>query len=806
MVTRKDIKNKYYTFRSISKIFVILLILGFSQTAPAQQWESIFGGESPGVSIIGEYPSCWFSPSHTSTELPSEITQYNIQYNSLGQVVEYYVEGTANDYPIETHIYDGTYNSLGQVSGFKEYRYYPTSGNAYNIIVSNVKYDGFGNVKDGYFVTVDQNSPTIPSKNASDYISDINIGQIWDYGDPTDSTDLTYEFNLAISSFNDTAKNINTSVNSIEFITPAGYTFQIPKLPGQWSDGIWTLYQYEYFEYDPNTRFENAVWEYRARLTNLADLQAYGDGEYTIILHHADGSKSQTAVWFGIPDTNYPVPQPTQEPILNFPLHNQTAKSPVTFTWELSSDPNTEYIFIDVHELGTAWLGDKWGDFEKTETSWGPVYLPDGLWDADLFFASLESPSSYYNDDGIWIDTFKYSKSRSRFTVKGSPWTMYEVWGGDNWIDWNEGGYGNIANLETNGFKNLGKSDGQTDKFTGQYQYYIIATIGEFLLDSIQGSDGSFYLTFEPNNYVNNIYDKDNLLGPQDGQCAIVGMNNPWDDYSGYFVFTNPGNWKGLTVITSDLNLNLNKNIVGTIDQTEKIAPNDTITYRIHVDSNDFTQDVTDVTVVDILPDEVSFVPVDSNEVSGTYDPEIHTYSLSYPSLAPASAIELQLKVQVNADVAPGTTITNLVTINSNETPPYTTSINLLVSEISQVEADISSITPNVLRRNGTGQYITAVVQFPEGINQRDINLNDQPELYYQDRNTGELILIEKGSAPVLSGTGDRPQISISFNRAGLINKLYGYGEFKLRIKGELNTNQSYSGEGSIYLTRFAGD
>jgi uncharacterized repeat protein (TIGR01451 family) len=310
-------------------------------------------------------------------------------------------------------------------------------------------------------------------------------------------------------------------------------------------------------------------------------------------------------------------------------------------------------------------------------------------------------------------------------------------------IDRSEGSYGNIVDLEANGYKKLEKSDDQNATFSGKYKYYLIATVGKFLLDSIQGSDGSYYSSFEFNDDIINTYDEDNLLGPPDGQCAIVGVNNYWDnywdDYSGYFVFANPGAWEGLTVITSDVNLNLSKSIVGTFYESGNISPNDTFTYGIYFDSNDFTQDITEITVVDILPDEVSFVSADGNELSGTYDPDKHTYTWLHPSLAPESVIEMQLTVKVNPDVAPGTTITNFVTINSNETPPSTTSVDVKV--IPPLEVADVIITPDILRRNGTSQYITAVVKFPAGIQQSDINPENIPELYYQDRNTKEFII-----------------------------------------------------------------
>lgn len=912
----------------------------------------------------------------------------------------------------------------------------------------------------------DVNTSEMPTGEIRDYVSDIYIEQIRDYGDPSDGNDLMYEFYLEIFSADSTAASMNANIVRVEFLTPAGKTFRIPKLPGGWSNGIWTSYEYER---EPERAWSS--WQYRARVADLAALGAYGDGQYTLLLYHADGTQSQTTAWFGLPDTQEAIPGPTQEPILTFPSQRQTVKSPVTFNWESCTDPNIEDIHIDVDELGTVRLGDKSEDFDKTETSWGPVYLPSGFWEAKMFFRSGSQWDC--NNDGIWISTSKYSTSQYRFTVEDSPWTMYEVWGGDTWIDWAEGDYGKIADLEENGYVNLGKSDGQTETFPGRYPYYLIGAVGEFLLDSVQGSDTSYLSSYESNAEweYSNISDDDNIFGPPDGRCATVGGSNPWSDYSAYFVFSNPGNWEGLTVITSDLNLNLRKEVVGTGDEIQNFDPSDTITYRISFDSNDFSQNVTDVTVVDILPYQVSFVSDDSNEVSGTYDPETHTYTWLYPTLAPESAIEKRLTVRVNPDITPGTTITNSVTVNSNETPPATATIDVtasykplditkkavdstgseidfaapgqsfiyrvcfdnkndsevtdvllsdtLPSEVNFVSAQVDnenftghydpqehsftgvlkslepglatcleimvevnqdtalgtvisnsatidsnetpssaagidtvvsykslnttkravdgsgseidliepgqsyiyqicfdnnnndsevtdvllsdnlpsevnfvdvqnnnaglvsyydpnkhsvtgvlgslepglavcleitvqvnqdavagtiignsvtiesnetppvttsvdvevnepaieipppirvdlSITPDVLRRNGTGQYVTAIVQFPEGIKKSDIDQDDRPELYYLDLNAEEFI--EKGSHPDILGTENRPKASISFDRSKLMDTLYGYGKFKLRVKGKLKSGGTYYGDDTITITRFAGD
>ena len=381
-------------------------------------------------------------------------------------------------------------------------------------------------------------------EDISDFISNVIIEQIWDYGDPTDKTDLMYEFYFAVEAYSNTAINMDSDIASIEILTPAGNSFQIPKQSGQWSDGIWKSYEYD-------TELGIATWDYRARFENVTGLQDYGDGIYIITIHFVDSGCDQIAVWFGIPGTQNSIPQPIQEPVLISPSHNQTVVSPVEFTGQSCIDVNTTEIRIEIQE-------DRAGVYEKSldveETSFGPVNLTDGFWEIVLAFG--QSASS--DDNGISVEVGKYSQSTYNFTVIGNPLNSYEVWGGDTFIGLDNGiyiggGYGNVDSLVLNGYVKLGESDGYTATFSGKYKYYFIGTRGMVLLDCIQGSDGSYYMSFEPNVEWSNISEPNNLLGPPDGKYAKIGAYDSHDDYNGYIVFTNPGNWTELNVITINI-------------------------------------------------------------------------------------------------------------------------------------------------------------------------------------------------------------------------------------------------------------
>jgi uncharacterized repeat protein (TIGR01451 family) len=241
-------------------------------------------------------------------------------------------------------------------------------------------------------------------------------------------------------------------------------------------------------------------------------------------------------------------------------------------------------------------------------------------------------------------------------------------------------------------------------------------------------------------------------------------------------------------------------------NEIEWVDPGDRFTYQICFNNNDNESKVTDVQIVDVLPKEVTFVEATDGKITGKYDQKQHTYTWSYGTLDPGLNACFELVVDVKPDTDLDTVITNSVTVDSNETLPAIALHNLPVGEVlRKIDRDNISVIPNILKRNGTSRNIMVVI-YPQEFNKSDIDENIQPELYYQDRNsrTENFIYIEKGNLS-LSGTENRPQITMSFNRAKLIDALYGYGEFKLRVMGKLKSDRTYYGDAIIHVTRFVG-
>ena len=130
--------------------------------------------------------------------------------------------------------------------------------------------------------------------------------------------------------------------------------------------------------------------------------------------------------------------------------------------------------------------------------------------------------------------------------------------------------------------------------------------------------------------------------------------------------------------------LNINKAVIGVLgNQIKYVEPNEEITYRIHINNNDNDFRATNVTIVDYLPDELSFVSANYHLELGYYDEDTRTYRWGYVPLEPGDATAINLTLRVNPDVRPGTVITNNVTIYSDETPESASSVDVIVPGVA---------------------------------------------------------------------------------------------------------------------------
>ncbi|OHB79287.1 MAG: hypothetical protein A2Z25_16520 [Planctomycetes bacterium RBG_16_55_9] len=240
--------------------------------------------------------------------------------------------------------------------------------------------------------------------------------------------------------------------------------------------------------------------------------------------------------------------------------------------------------------------------------------------------------------------------------------------------------------------------------------------------------------------------------------------------------------------------LNLTKSILGGVQgQTTSVSADTSMTYVIQFENNnDFT--VTNISVFDVLPDEVSFVSAQKGTVAGTYDPATHTCSWSFDSLAPGEAVRLELIAHVNKDLAKGTIFTNSVTVESKETPPSAATADAIVGETPSAVPEMK-VLPEIIRRDNVPYNIQASIVFPQGFNTKDI-ADVLPVLY-----PGEI----KAKQQFIYGSATRVKVIALFDKDELLNAIKGYGQVTLKMVGQLTSGRSYSGEATVYITKYSG-
>jgi uncharacterized repeat protein (TIGR01451 family) len=248
--------------------------------------------------------------------------------------------------------------------------------------------------------------------------------------------------------------------------------------------------------------------------------------------------------------------------------------------------------------------------------------------------------------------------------------------------------------------------------------------------------------------------------------------------------------------------LNLSKYIIrgdGTqvpIGSVERVNVGETIVYNICFDNLNNNYPITNISIVDVLPKEISFITADGDGVFGQYNFLSLSYMWSYPSLlAGSSGARLKLIGRVNEGIAPATIITNSVTIRSNETKPAQASISAITYE-SMLEAELS-VYPSMIRRcECSAERILAIVELPEGVGRDDIS--------------DVLLILYPGGIQALQqfvfGTSNRSKIHAWFKTTDLLDAVPGYGEVKLEIVGRLKSGQPFHGEQTVYITRFSGN
>jgi uncharacterized repeat protein (TIGR01451 family) len=117
------------------------------------------------------------------------------------------------------------------------------------------------------------------------------------------------------------------------------------------------------------------------------------------------------------------------------------------------------------------------------------------------------------------------------------------------------------------------------------------------------------------------------------------------------------------------------------------VTAGSTITYTICFSNPATNKTVTDVSIVDTLPREVTFISADGDRSYGFYDAGGDkvppTYTWRYTSLPPDTEKCLKLVVRVNDNVAADTVISNMAMISTAQTPATTTQLDVVARAAS---------------------------------------------------------------------------------------------------------------------------
>jgi uncharacterized repeat protein (TIGR01451 family) len=255
-----------------------------------------------------------------------------------------------------------------------------------------------------------------------------------------------------------------------------------------------------------------------------------------------------------------------------------------------------------------------------------------------------------------------------------------------------------------------------------------------------------------------------------------------------------PPTTKRCEVITGHSALHLTKGVLGAPEgQIASVSADGPIMYTIQlVNNNDFS--VTDVSIFDSLPKEVSFIYANGGAASGTYDPNTHSYTWLLSPLGPGKSVYLELNARVNQDVAKGTIFTNYATVESKEAPSSTAIAEAIVGDSPSIIHDMQ-IRPEIIRRSGPTYNVQAIIIFPVGYGKEDI-ADVLPILY-----PGPIAAKEQ----FVYGSSTRAKVIGLFDKNELLEAVPGNGQVTLKMVGTLASGRTYTGEATVYITSFSG-
>lgn len=256
----------------------------------------------------------------------------------------------------------------------------------------------------------------------SSHVFEIEIDRCRDYESPGQTSDDTFDFECEIET-DDTVSKI--------IVMPLGEWFSF-EIPSGYNEYVDEFGYYHEMGREFNSETGHWEWWYVVECASSDSMTMYGDGEYVVKIYYTDGRVEQTKAWFGVPDTEDPIPQPTQMPVVTSFSDGSVVTSPVTFAWQACADPAAQFICLEYEQEAL----DIDEDFMLPIDSIGldaPVTMAAGNYEICFGFETWYGQN---NDDGIWISVGKYVESDYKITVAGGNGVSEHVYGIDLCTEW----------------------------------------------------------------------------------------------------------------------------------------------------------------------------------------------------------------------------------------------------------------------------------------------------------------------------------------------------------------------------------
>jgi len=263
---------------------------------------------------------------------------------------------------------------------------------------------------DSLIDTLDLNAFTnrwLTLDDVTDHVYAVEIVQGRDWEIPGDNSDDEYIFELRIVT--------DHKVERIEFLTPAGNTFELPNTPYRENILPYGVIEsgWDYEIDPPQSGSGDYQWFYNGCFDDAGCLADYGDGQYTLTFHYDNQRQHQTSFWFGVPGTADYIDPLIQEPNITSFAQEQHLPSPVTFSWNPCTETHANLIFLCIENTDS----DDEQEFMLPPTATGldnPLTLIPGPCEINLAFAAFHQSQ---NPDGIELTIIKFTESDYSITV-----------------------------------------------------------------------------------------------------------------------------------------------------------------------------------------------------------------------------------------------------------------------------------------------------------------------------------------------------------------------------------------------------